>query len=171
MGWVDLPTPISPLPSPMTPIATPAPPIATQTVLSDRFILTQVERFTLVFPAVWVAEILRLDRSQILDLPFYDPLLLGIINHNAQITPLIAAARLLETSAPFSLKERLMVIRLNQAAGTLANVGVVVDRAIGSSTRPELPPDLFQPSTKATEMVLIRPELIPTNLWQPQRWG
>jgi chemotaxis signal transduction protein len=152
-------------------IATPTPPIATQTVLSDRFILTQVERFTLVFPAVWVAEILRLDRSQILDLPFYDPLLLGIVNHNAQITPLIAAARLLDTSAPFSLKERLMVIRLNDAAGKIANVGVVVDRAISSSTRQELPPDLFKPSTIITEMVLMRPELIPANLWQPQRWG
>jgi hypothetical protein len=61
--------------------------VATQTVLADRFILTQVERFTLVFPAVWVAEILRLDRSQILDLPFYDPLMVGIINHNGRITP------------------------------------------------------------------------------------
>ncbi len=155
----------------MTSTATPTPLITTQTVLSDRFILTQVERFTLVFPAVWVAEILRLDRSQILDLPFYDPLLLGIVNHNAQITPLIAAARLLATSAPFSMKERLMVIRLNEAAGKLAHVGVVVDRAIGSSTRQELPLELFTPSTTTTELVLIRPELIPTNIWQPQRWG
>jgi chemotaxis signal transduction protein len=152
-------------------IATPIPPKIAQTVLADRFISTQVERFTLVFPAVWVAEIVRLDRSQILDLPFYDPLLLGIVNHNAQITPLIAAARLLETIEPFSLKEKLMVVRLNQSAGSLANIGVVVDRSIGSYTRQELPPELFEPNEIDSNIVLMRPELIPANLWQPQRWG
>jgi chemotaxis signal transduction protein len=152
-------------------LATPIPPMIAQTVLADRFISTQVERFTLVFPAVWVAEIVRLDRSQILDLPFYDPLLLGIVNHNAQITPLIAAARLLETIEPFSLKEKLMVVRLNQSAGSLANIGVVVDRSIGSYTRQELPPELFEPNEIDSNILLMRPELIPANLWQPQRWG
>jgi hypothetical protein len=152
-------------------LSPPTQPIPAQTLLADRYILTQVERLTLVFPAVWVAEIIRLDRSQILDLPFYDPLLLGVVNHNAQITPLIAAARLLDTTEPFNLKDRLMVIRLNESAGKLANIGVVVDRAIGSSTRQELPPDLFESSTIRTETILMRPELIPTNFWQPQRWG
>ena len=42
----------------------------TQIALVDRFILTQVAESTLVFPAAWVAEIIRIDRSQILDLPF-----------------------------------------------------------------------------------------------------
>jgi chemotaxis signal transduction protein len=152
-------------------IATPIPPTIAQTVLADRFISTQVERFTLVFPAVWVAEIVRLDRSQILDLPFYDPLLLGIVNHNAQITPLIAAARLLETIEPFSLKEKLLVVRLNQSAGSLANIGVVVDKLIGRYIRQELPPELFESAQITSEIVLMRPELIPSNLWQPQRWG
>jgi chemotaxis signal transduction protein len=94
-------------------IAPPTQPVTPQTLLADRYILTQVERLTLVFPAVWVAEIIRLDRAQVLDLPFYDPLLVGIVNHNARITPLIAAAKLLETVEVFSLKERLMVVRLN----------------------------------------------------------
>ncbi len=152
-------------------IATSTPPITTQTLLSDRFILTQVERFTLVFPAVWVAEILRLDRSQILDLPFYNPLLVGIMNHKAQITPLIAAARLLDALQPINLKERLMVVKLNDTAGQFANVGLVVDRPIGSSTRQELPPELFEAPTTIARTILIRPELIPTNLWQPLRWG
>jgi chemotaxis signal transduction protein len=152
-------------------LSPPTQPIPAQTLLADRYILTQVERFTLVFPAVWVAEIIRLDRSQVLDLPFYNPLLVGIVNHNARITPLIAAARLLDTTEPFNLKDRLMVIRLNEAAGKIANVGIVVDRAIGGSTRQELPPELFEPSQITTETVLMCPELIPSNLWQPQRWG
>jgi chemotaxis signal transduction protein len=145
--------------------------LAEASALRNRFILTEVERFTLVFPAVWVAEILRLDRSQILDLPFYGPLMVGIVNHNGQITPLVAAARLLKVES-FTLRERLLVVRLNQTAGSLANIGFIVDRAIASSTRDKLPADLFTTAaTTTSEMVLLHPELIPAGIWQPQRWG
>lgn len=143
----------------------------TQIALVDRFILTQVAQSTLVFPAAWVAEIIRIDRSQILDLPFYNSLLIGIINYQSQVIPLIAAARFLETLQPFVSKERLIIIRLNQAAGELANIGVIVDRAIGASTRNELPCELFEQSNIAAKMLLMCPELIPSNLWQPQRWN
>jgi chemotaxis signal transduction protein len=137
--------------------------------LEHRFILTQVERLTLVFPSTWVAEILRIDRAQILDLPFYDPLLVGIANYNGQITPLIAAARVLEVEN-FSLPERLVVVRLNQAAGELKNVGLIVDRAIGSRMRTELPPDLFTSEHSGT-MVMMQSHLVPDSLWQPQSWS
>ena len=145
------------------------PPIAAQTLLAERFILTQIEQQTLVFPAIWVAEILRIDRSQILDLPFYDSLLVGIANYNGQITPLIAAAKLLAL-APFVVPERLMVVRLNQAAGQLENVGIIVDRAIGSSTRAELAPELFT-TNRSDAMVMMSSQLVPTSLWQPQYWS
>jgi chemotaxis signal transduction protein len=145
------------------------PSIAEQTSLVDRFILTQVDRQTLVFPATWVTEILRVDRSQILDLPFYDSLLVGIANYNSQMTPLIAAARLLELEN-FVVPERLMVVRLSEAAGQLENVGIVVDRAIGSSSRAELAPELFTAS-RAGAMVLMRSHLVPISLWQPQYWS
>jgi chemotaxis signal transduction protein len=145
-------------------------PITTeQTSLADRFILTQVERHTLVFPATWVAEILRIDRSQILGLPFYESLLVGIANYNGLMTPLIAAARLLELNQ-FTVPERVMVVRLNQAAGQLENVGIIVDRAVGSSSRDELPSDLFI-TNSAHGMVLMRSSLVPTSLWQPQYWS
>ncbi|PSB56037.1 chemotaxis protein CheW, partial [Chamaesiphon polymorphus] len=139
-------------------------PIATQTLLADRFILTAVEKFTLVFPAVWVAEILRIDRSQILELPFYDPLLMGIVHHDGQIVPLISAARLLKVEQ-FGVRERSIVIKLNQAAGTIANIGLVVDRAIGNTPRQDLPPEIFTTATTASGMLLMRPDLIPTDLW------
>ena len=147
-------------------IATQTPPTPVQTVLADRFITTAIDRFTLVFPAVWVAEILRIERSQILDLPFYDPLLTGIVHHNGAIIPLIAAARLLKVE--HGMRERSIVIRLNEAAGSLANIGVVVDRAIGTINRQDLPSDLF--TTAATDglMLMMRPELIPPGLWQPR---
>lgn len=142
---------------------------AEQTALADRFILTQVDRQTLVFPATWVAEILRIDRSQILSLPFYDSLLVGIANYNGRMTPLIAAARLLELEQ-FAVPERVMVVRLNQAAGELENVGIIVDRAVGSSTRTELAPELFT-TNSSDSMVMMRSQLVPISLWQPQYWS
>ncbi len=140
-----------------------------QISLADRFILTQVERQTLVFPANWVAEILRIDRSQILDLPFYDALLVGVANYNGQITPLIAGARLLELEQ-FSLPERLVVVRLNESADRLGNVGIIVDRAIGSSTRAELPSELLT-NHRFDAMAMMRSTLVPASLWQPQYWS
>jgi chemotaxis protein histidine kinase CheA len=148
-------------------IATQTPPVAPQTLLADRFISTEVDRFTLVFPAICVAEILRIDRSQILDLPFYNPLMAGIVHHNGQIIPLIAAARLLKVEK-FALRERLVVVRLNENAGTLANIGVVVDRAIGSNSRTDLPPELFTAAATDAQMLMMRPDLIPPDLWQPR---
>ncbi len=140
-----------------------------QASLADRFILTQVERQTLVFPATWVAEILRVDRSQILNLPFYDSLLVGIANYNGQMTPLIAAARLLELEQ-FIVPEQVIVVRLNRAAGQLENVGIIVDRVVGNITRPELPADLFTTS-RSESMVMMHSVLVPTGLWQPQYWS
>jgi chemotaxis signal transduction protein len=144
-------------------------PVSTeQTSLADRFILTQVERQTLVFPATWVAEILRIDRSQILDLPFYDGLLLGVANYNGQIIPLIVGANLLQLE--HLLPERLVVVRLNKTANRLENVGIIVDRAIGSSTRDQLPSELFI-TNNADDMVMMRSLLVPIRLWQPKYWS
>jgi chemotaxis signal transduction protein len=142
--------------------------IAPQTVLADRFILTGIDRFTLVFPAVWVAEILRIDRSQLMDLPFYDSLLAGIVHQNGQILPLVTAARLLKVDK-LVLGERLTIVRLNESAGKLANIGVVVDRAIGSSTRQELPPALFATDNTDPHIRMMQPDLIPPDLWKPRR--
>jgi chemotaxis signal transduction protein len=147
------------------------PPVIGTTVdLEQRFILTQVEQLTLVLPATWVTEIIRIDRSQILDLPFYDPLLVGIADRNGRIVPLIATDRLLEV-APRSLPERVVVVLLEDRGDReLGKVGLIVDRAIGSSTRPELPPELFTVN-RTESMVMIRSDLIPTNLWQPKYWS
>jgi chemotaxis signal transduction protein len=144
-----------------------------QSLTIDRFILTQVigtkagieQYFTLVFPAAWVVEILRIDRSQILKLPFYHSSLIGVIDRGGQITPLIAAAHCLEVQP--SLGEKLMVVRLNEANEELGNVGLIVDRLIGTTTRQELPPDLFTVDL-AGKMVLMRSTLVSPDIWRPQ---
>jgi CheW-like domain len=158
----ELPTPNSQLM-----VATQTPPIASQTLLADRFISTAIDRRTLVFPAVWVAEILRIDRVQILDLPFYDSVLMGIIHHNGAIIPLVAGTRLLNIEQ-FGARERAVVVKLNESAGSLANIGIVVDRAIGTSNRADLPPDLFTTTATDRTMLMMRPDLIPPGLWQPR---
>ena len=145
----------------------------TPTALSERYILTQVSQCTLVFPAAWVAEIVRIERSQVLELPFYNPLLAGIVHQNGNIVPLISAQRLLQLKQT-ALSETFMIVRLSGAAGYLANVGLVIDRAVGSSTRPELPAALLEsprmslPVTAA--MVLMNLDWLDPELWQPQRW-
>jgi chemotaxis signal transduction protein len=149
-------------------IATQTAPIASQTVLADRFISTEVAGFTLLFPAVWVGEILRIDRSQILDLPFYDPLLVGVVHHSGEIIPLIAAARLLKVGQ-FATQDRSIVVRLDSTAGALANIGLIVDRAIGSINRQDLPPAIFSTSAPVNKMLLMQPDLVPTTLWKPRR--
>jgi CheW-like domain len=149
-------------------LATPTP-----TALSERYILTQISQCTLVFPATWVAEIVRIERSQVLELPFYNPLLAGIVHQNGNIVPLISAQRLLQLKLT-ALPETFMIVRLSGAAGHLANVGLLIDRAVGSSTRPELPPALFEsprtPLPVTAAMVLMNPDWIDPELWQPQRW-
>jgi CheW-like domain len=139
--------------------------------LSDRFILAQVQSITLVIPALWVAEIFRVERSQILPLPFYNPLLLGITHQGGQVLPLLSAHRLL-TAASDLLRENNMVIKLGDAAGSLAQVGLVIDRTLGSQTRTALPSAIFldAPQSPQAAVVLLRPEMVSANLWQPIYW-
>jgi CheW-like domain len=152
-------------------VALPAENPKPQSTLSDRFLLAQVQSFTLVIPALWVVEIFRAERSQILALPFYSPLLLGITHHGGRVLPLLSTHSLLNASSP-TLRENTLVVKLGDQAGTLAQVGLVIDRPLGSQTRTELPSTVFahdaQPSDPS--LVLLRPELVSANLWQPLCW-
>jgi chemotaxis signal transduction protein len=144
----------------------------TPATLSKRYILTQVGQCTLVFPAASVTEIVRIGRSQVLELPFYDSLLLGIVHQNGGIVPLVSTHRLLQIDQA-TLRETFMIVRLSSATGNLANLGLVIDRVLGMSSHSELPPALFEsPSAivPGAAMVLMNPEWLPPTLWQPQRW-
>jgi chemotaxis signal transduction protein len=135
-------------------------------LLEDRFILTQVQGSTLVFPAIWVTEILRIDRSHILALPFYDPLIVGIADSNGQTIPLLNTAKLLGL-AQSNIIERVTIVQLNQTTKELKNVGLIVDRLVGTTIREKLPVDIFS-SCRSAEMIMMECNLIPSNLWQPQ---
>lgn len=133
-------------------------------------ILTKLGHLTLVFPSALVAETFLIERSQILTLPFYDPVILGCIHHTGQIVPLICGHRFLGIKGG-PTRESLTIVRLSDAAADLAGIGLAVDTLLGRQLRDQLPPELFEPGQLPTAtIVLFRPEILGTQLWQPQRW-
>jgi hypothetical protein len=138
--------------------------------LSDRFLLAQVQDLTLVIPAIWVIEIFRVDRAQIMALPFYGPLLIGITHHGGRVLPLLSTHSLLNAPTT-ALRETTMVVKLGDTAGAFAQIGLAIDRPLGSQIRAELPKEIFlDPQPSHTSWVLLRPELVSQDLWQPLRW-
>ncbi|MBW4694400.1 MAG: chemotaxis protein CheW [Lyngbya sp. HA4199-MV5] len=129
--------------------------------LQHRYMLTQVGQQQLAFPTHWVEEIMLTERSQILRLPFYDRLLLGLVHHDGSIVPLLSAhTLLLETRGQEmrsrALKDFLTVVRLRSAVDGLAGVGIVVDGVVGSITREQV-----------AELRLFQRSDLPSQLWQP----
>ena len=139
--------------------------------LQDRQILTQIGDRRLAFPSSWVAEILLIERSQILNLPFYDPIILGVVHHHGQTIPLIAIQQVFEGTVK-ALRETISVVQLSMAAGDLAGVGIVVDRALESQiseTSTESPS--WAAAVQPTEsLIFFRPTILSDRLWKPQRW-
>jgi chemotaxis signal transduction protein len=141
----------------------------------QRFILAKLDRYTYVFPSVAVLEILLLDRGNILQLPHYNPALLGVVEHKSQIVPLVMLRQLLQMPAVFT-GETLTVVRLNHKLENLGGVGLVVDKTLGSCLMSDLPQDLLQQEAEVSSsnseslFKLFQPELIYPLLWQPTTW-
>lgn len=137
--------------------------------LHNRYILTAVGEQELAFPSQWVAEILLIERSQVLALPFYGPMFLGVIHHQGDIVPLISSHVVLpkepsQTVHASLMKETLSVIRLGSSVGKHAGVGLVVGRVVGSVSEEQI---------SAAESTIRRLDLedVPNRVWQPQRWS
>lgn len=130
---------------------------------SERFILGRIEQLTYVFPSTLVAEVLLVERSHILALPFYDPAVLGIIHHTGQILPLISMRQIVKIAASPLSVESMTVIRLSQTAEEIAGIGLVIDRVVGSVNAEQL-------SESGSQMKLFQIEDIRKQIWQLQRW-
>lgn len=107
---------------------------------SNRYIVTKVCDRLITFPDTLVAEILIVERNSILVLPFYDPAIVGVVHHQANVMPLLMLKTLLE-GARSLVAESLTVIKLSEVANqlgeayskfSLGGTGVIVDRVIGS---------------------------------------
>lgn len=157
------------------PVGTDILPSQSQQPQLTRFILARLEDITFVFPSTLVAQILILERSQILALPFYNPAMLGIIHHSSQIIPLISLRQIMGFPPGHSV-ETLTAICLGDAAGNLADVGLVVDMTLGMRSSDQLPPNLLSTerlpdlTNYEPKMRLFQPEILADHLWQPRRW-
>ncbi|WP_299493670.1 hypothetical protein [Acaryochloris sp. IP29b_bin.137] len=140
--------------------------------INERYILTQAGSWVLVFSARWVSEIFRVPRSRILALPFYQSPLMGVTHHNSHIIPLASAHHLLQTEEN-TLRETVTILKLSSAAGTLAHMGIVVDKTLGSSSQDQLPPAILTTPSRhpqdTNSMVLFQTDWFPPDLWHPQR--
>lgn len=130
--------------------------------LQNRHILTQVGQQQLAFPSQWVAEILLVERSQILSLPFYDSALLGLIYRQGQVIPLISAdilfSKAIDQDIQFkAMRETLTVIHLGQATDQLAGIGIVVEEVVSSATAQPL-----------SEQRVFQLSDLPSHIWQPR---
>jgi chemotaxis signal transduction protein len=143
--------------------------------IEERFILVGLNELTFVFPAIFITEILIIERSKILNLPFYSPAVLGCVYHAGKIIPLVSLRYVVNGSGSIT-GENAIVVVLNPMAGELAEVGIVIDKVLGSSFRDRLPPNLFDrdPSFDSantdTKIRLFQPETIASQTWQLQRW-
>jgi chemotaxis signal transduction protein len=134
--------------------------------LADRYLLTRIDPYTLVFPATWVLEILRITQDKILQMSQYHPAMLGIVHHHGGFVPLIWGQKLL-LPVQSAVTEQLTIIRLSEAANQLQNTGIVVDRVLGNTNQDSLPKRLLTNGSEGL-FQLFTPTLLPPNLWQPR---
>lgn len=134
-----------------------------------RYILTQVGHQKIGFPSQWVEEIILIERSQILNLPFYDFRLLGVVHHQGSIIPLVT----LQVGNPVSqrprIQETLTAIRLSQLVSELSGVGLIVDQVIGSISQEQLSAN-EQTVTESSnpQIEVFQPTRISPSIWQPR---
>ncbi|MBD1868938.1 chemotaxis protein CheW [Leptolyngbya sp. FACHB-671] len=153
--------------------------LTTSPSLQDRYILTQVGDQQFAFPSVCVAEILLIERSQILALPFYDAAILGVVHNHGRIVPLVEIQRLFKKTSGL-MRETVNVVQLSQETEHLAGIGIVVDQILDNRSPGQLPDDMLSvAASKLSGTVsppvqgsiqLFRPELLSDRLWTPQYW-
>jgi chemotaxis signal transduction protein len=131
------------------------------TALADRYLLTEVGQYTLVLPATWVLEVFQVDRSQVLQMPQYTAAMLGVVHHQNSFISLLAGWQFLPTYQPSRI-DKFTVVHLGCAGFQEQNLGLVVDRVVGSMGKEKFPklasPDL---------LVMANPNALSANIWQP----
>lgn len=133
----------------------------------QNYIVTRVGTLNIVFSGIIISEILIIETSQILALPFYPPSVTGCVHHQGKIIPLVSLNQILQI--PFNPTRKLSVIRLNENADSLEGIGIIIEKVLGIKSQSELPTDLFQ-FLETQNMLLFNPSLIDSKLWQPLRF-
>lgn len=139
-----------------------------------RYILTQVENQQLAFPTQWVTEIILVERSQILTMPFYHSMVLGVVHHQGSIIPLITLPRInqgqqTQVVQKNRIQETMKVIHLAESVNKLSGVGLIVEQVIGSISHEQLlANEQKQLENFPSQIEVFQPDRIPPSIWQPR---
>jgi chemotaxis signal transduction protein len=131
------------------------------TALVDRYLLTKVGKYTLVLPANWVSEVLQIEQCNVLQLPHYSSAILGVANYQNSFLTLVAGWQFLPENQP-SRVDRYTVVRLGVNLSNWQNIGVVIDRVLGSMVKQDFPTTIPK-----NLLVMANSQLLPNHLWQP----
>ena len=133
---------------------TTSPPTST---ISQRYLVGLVGKERFAFPESWISDIVTVNHSQILSLPFYRSGMIGIMSYQGKILPLLSARAFCPKLPSLNWnKKNLMAVRLGQSLGDLVGVGVIVERIIQSVIATQL----------NTENIL-QPSQLPDSFWLP----
>ena len=127
-------------------------------ILQERYLIALLEDKKIAFPSRLVRDILIVERSQLLVLPFYDPACLGVVYDRDEIIPLVSTKKILGITENKLLQSTLTAVRLNSSAEHLAGVALTVDRMEKSVGAEELSQERKFQLTD-----------IPSKIWKPQR--
>jgi chemotaxis signal transduction protein len=139
--------------------------------LPNRYVFTQVGSQRIAVLSFLISEILLIERSQILSLPWYDPAILGVMHHHGRIIPLVALHPLLKEVG--IIKEIMTVVVLSQQAAHLTGVGLVVDQVLDNRSQEQVNNQQGSIASISTsskqEPQILTLDLLSDRLWQPQR--
>lgn len=127
----------------------------------NQYILTQVGMRRIAFSAESVAGILLVERSQILALPFYQEMVVGIVHHQGELVTLMLLQQFLEDT-PGQSREVFNAVQLSESTGT-PGLGLIIDQLLGNCSEEQL--------TNDASISLFQPHLLNPELWQPKRWA
>ncbi len=127
-------------------------------ILQERYLIAALGTKKIAFAANLVRDILMIERSQILVLPFYDAACLGVVHYQNQIIPLISTKKVLGITESNLLQSTLTAVRLNDSTEYLGGVALIVDRMEKSLAAEDL-----------SEEHKFQITDIPPQIWQPQR--
>lgn len=140
--------------------------MSTPTLTADRYVLTGLGQHTLIFPDYYILEVAVFDRNLVMRLPFYGPGIVGVIQHQGKIVPLISLRHLYLKEQNVLLPGMLTVVRLTKSLPEFFGLGLVVDRVLASLSREQLAQSWTGGYLPIEE---ILPQLSGSH-WLPQRW-
>ncbi|MGF1536000.1 MAG: chemotaxis protein CheW [Elainellaceae cyanobacterium] len=130
-------------------------------IQGNQFILTQVGDRRIAFPTSMIASILLTERSQVLALPFYHEMVLGIVHHQGQLVTLMALQHLIE-GKPSQIKEVFNALQLSESTG-MPGLGLIVDQLLGQCGDDRMAAD--------SDIERFQTQMLTPTLWQPRRWA